>query len=94
MTKENIRKIAALQVQSLAKRLIPREIVLDVDKSALDYIGNAGYDPVYVARPLKRAIQDTLENPLSKALLSCQFVNGDHIEATYENGKMLFKKSN
>ncbi|HFC29822.1 MAG TPA: AAA family ATPase, partial [Oceanospirillales bacterium] len=94
LTKENIRKIAALQIKSLAKRLIPREIILDVDESALDYIGNVGYDPVYGARPLKRAIQDTLENPLSKALLAGQFANGDHIVATYKDGHIDFKKLN
>lgn len=94
LTKENIRKIAALQIKSLAKRLVPREIVLNVDKSALDYIGNVGYDPVYGARPLKRAIQDTLENPLSKALLSGQFANGDHISVVYENDRITFKKLN
>ncbi len=94
LSKEDIRKIAALQIKSLAKRLIPREIILDVDESALDYIGNVGYDPVYGARPLKRAIQDTLENPLSKALLSGQFANGDHIKVTYENDQITFKKLN
>ncbi len=94
LSKSDIRKIAALQIKSLAKRLIPREIVLDVDKSALDYIGDVGYDPVYGARPLKRAIQDILENPLSKALLSGKFVNGNTIKATYENGQITFKKLN
>jgi ATP-dependent Clp protease ATP-binding subunit ClpB len=94
LTKENIREIAALQIKSLAKRLIPREIVLDVDQSALDYIGKVGYDPVYGARPLKRAIQDTIENPLSKALLSGEFANGDHISVVYENDQITFKKLN
>jgi ATP-dependent Clp protease ATP-binding subunit ClpB len=94
LTKENIHEIAALQIKSLAKRLLPREIVLDVDDSALEYIGNIGYDPVYGARPLKRAIQDSLENPLSKALLSGEFANGDHILATYENNQIGFKKLN
>ena len=94
LTKENIREIAALQIKSLAKRLLPREIILKVDESALDYIGKVGYDPVYGARPLKRAIQDELENPLSKALLSGQFTNGDHIEAHYNNGQITFKKLN
>lgn len=94
LTKENIRKIAALQIKSLAKRLVPREIVLKVAESTLDYIGELGYDPVYGARPLKRAIQDVLENPLSKDLLAGKFINGDHIAATFENGNVLFKKIN
>jgi len=94
LTKDNIRKIAALQIKSLAKRLIPREIVLNVDKLALDHIGELGYDPVYGARPLKRAIQDVLENPLSKELLSGKFINGDHIKATFENNQIHFAKIN
>jgi ATP-dependent Clp protease ATP-binding subunit ClpB len=94
LSKENIRKIAALQIKSLAKRLIPREIILKVEESALDHIGELGYDPVYGARPLKRAIQDILENPLSKELLAGNFINGDHIVASYTDGKMYFKKLN
>ncbi|MCF6318135.1 MAG: ATP-dependent chaperone ClpB [Proteobacteria bacterium] len=93
LTRENIRKIAALQIKSLAKRLTPREIVLKVDESALDFIGQLGYDPVYGARPLKRAIQDVIENPLSKALLAGKFINGDTIHATFENGNINFKKA-
>ena len=94
LSKEDIRKIAALQIKSLASRLVSREIILEVDTSALDYIGNVGYDPVYGARPLKRAIQETIENPLSKTLLSGQFNNGDHIKVSYENGQITFKKLN
>jgi len=92
LSKDNIRKIAALQIKSLAKRLVTRDIKLNVTKEALDYIGELGYDPVYGARPLKRAIQDALENPLSKALLSGQFNNGDSIEAVLEDGKIIFIK--
>lgn len=94
LSRDNIRKIAALQIKSLAKRLISREIILTIGQNALDHIGTIGYDPVYGARPLKRAIQDELENPLSIALLSGRFINGDHINAVFENGKMLFKKLN
>ena len=94
LSRENIRKIAALQIKSLAKRLVSRDIVLTVDEAALDYIGNIGYDPVYGARPLKRAIQDSLENPLSKAILSGHFANGAKIMATYENEKIAFKQLN
>ena len=94
LSKENIRKIAGLQVKSLAKRLLIREITLSISKEALDHIGNIGYDPVYGARPLKRAIQDTLENPLSKALLAGQFNNGNQIEAVFEKDVVAFKKLN
>jgi len=94
LTRDNIRKIAALQIKSLAKRLTPREIILKVDEAALDHIGHLGYNPVYGARPLKRAIQDALENPLSKALLSGQFINGDTIGASFVDDKILFEKLN
>jgi ATP-dependent Clp protease ATP-binding subunit ClpB len=92
LSRDNIQKIAALQIKSLAKRLVIRDITLEVDDQALAHIGDLGYDPVYGARPLKRAIQDALENPLSKALLAGQFSNGDHIVATLEEGQIIFKK--
>ena len=64
----------------------------ELGKDAIEHIGNLGYDPVYGARPLKRAIQDSLENPLSKALLAGQFSNGDHIMVTYKDGLLSFNK--
>jgi ATP-dependent Clp protease ATP-binding subunit ClpB len=92
LSRDNIQKIAALQIKSLAKRLVIRDIKLEVGPDALAHIGDLGYDPVYGARPLKRAIQDALENPLSKALLAGQFTNGDSILATLVDGQIQFKK--
>ncbi|PWV61858.1 ATP-dependent chaperone ClpB [Plasticicumulans acidivorans] len=77
--KEHIRRIAALQVDLLRRRLASRDIGLDVSDAALDQLGEAGFDPVYGARPLKRAVQQQLENPLAKRILAGEFAAGDTI---------------
>jgi ATP-dependent Clp protease ATP-binding subunit ClpB len=84
-----IRAIANLQIDYLRKRLQAQNMGLLVSEAALDHIGAAGFDPVYGARPLKRAIQQTLENPLAQEILAGNFVSGDTIEV---DGAMQFKK--
>ncbi|HEY1992069.1 MAG TPA: ATP-dependent chaperone ClpB [Gammaproteobacteria bacterium] len=74
-----IRAIARIQIDSLQKRLADRDIGLEVTDAALDKLGKAGFDPVYGARPLKRAIQQQLENPLAQKLLAGEFGPGDTI---------------
>ena len=74
-----IRAIARIQIDSLQKRLADRDIGLEVTDAALDKLGKAGFDPVYGARPLKRAIQQQLENPLAQKLLAGEFGAGDTI---------------
>lgn len=74
--KENIKNIASIQLERLKKRLAEKDFRLDVEDSALDIIAEAGFDPVYGARPLKRAIQQYIENPLAQDLLSGKFVPG------------------
>ncbi|EAS63865.1 ATP-dependent chaperone ClpB [Photobacterium angustum] len=74
--KENIKNIASIQLERLKKRLAEKDFRLDVGDSALDMIAEAGFDPVYGARPLKRAIQQYIENPLAQDLLSGKFVPG------------------
>ncbi|MCG3865703.1 MULTISPECIES: ATP-dependent chaperone ClpB [unclassified Photobacterium] len=74
--KENIKNIASIQLERLKKRLAEKDFCLDVEDSALDMIAEAGFDPVYGARPLKRAIQQYIENPLAQDLLSGKFVPG------------------
>lgn len=63
----------------LRRRLASRDIGLDVSDAALDQLGEAGFDPVYGARPLKRAVQQQLENPLAKRILAGEFAAGDTI---------------
>jgi ATP-dependent Clp protease ATP-binding subunit ClpB len=79
-----LRAITKIQVDFLARRLAARDIALDVDAAVLDKLGEAGFDPVYGARPLKRAIQQQLENPLAEANLAGRFGSGDTIRVTRE----------
>jgi ATP-dependent Clp protease ATP-binding subunit ClpB len=88
----NIKAIAGIQLQYLAKRLAAMEMQLEVSEAALSEISNAGFDHVYGARPLKRAIQSELENPLSREILAGNFTPKDTIKVDFKGGKMLFTK--
>jgi len=91
LTKENIKNIANYQLQYLINRLDAQEITLTVDESALNALADIGFDPVYGARPLKRAIQG-LENPLAEHILAGDFIPKDKISVTYIDDEFLFKK--
>ncbi len=91
--KEHVRSIANIQVAILKKRLAQQNITLDISVQALDLIGEAGFDPVYGARPLKRSIQELLENPLAQKLLSSEFGSGDVVTVVVEKGELVFQKS-
>ena len=86
----NIRSIAKIQLKGLEKRLEAQHLHLKVDDAALDLIAEAGFDPVYGARPLKRAIQSEIENPLAKALLEGKYAPDSTIHVKEEGGKLLF----
>jgi ATP-dependent Clp protease ATP-binding subunit ClpB len=90
--KAQIRSIAGIQTAYLGKRLAERQIKLEIDDSALELLGNIGFDPVYGARPLKRAIQQQLENPLATLILSGGFGAGDTVKVTAEGGALAFTK--
>ena len=90
--KAHIREIADIQIGELRKRLFEQEISLVVSDEALDLIGEAGFDPVYGARPLKRAIQQQLENPLAQDILSGNFSAGDTIHVNLEGEKLVFAR--
>ncbi len=94
LTTENIKKIANIQIQLLKNRLSTQEISLEIDESTLNKLSKAGFDPVYGARPLKRAIQQYLENPLANKLLQGEFSKGDTIEVSLDKNQSIeFKKS-
>ena len=76
LTKPEIRQIARIQLRGLEKRLAERQVGLTISEKALDLLGNVGFDPVYGARPLKRAIQQQVENPLSREILEGNFPVG------------------
>jgi ATP-dependent Clp protease ATP-binding subunit ClpB len=90
--KAHIRSIVDIQVGYLRKRLADRDLGLELDAAALDLLGEAGFDPVYGARPLKRAIQHQLENPLAQAILRGEFGPGDRILVTVRDGQLAFDK--
>jgi ATP-dependent Clp protease ATP-binding subunit ClpB len=89
---EQIRQIVEIQLLYLRKRLAERDIELTLDDKARDHLAEAGYDPVYGARPLKRAIQQQVENPLAQAILRGEFGPGDRVRATVKGGQIAFEK--
>jgi len=93
LDKTQIREIARFQTQFLAKRLGERQIGFAITDAALMLLGNVGFDPVYGARPLKRAIQQQLENPLATRILSGEFVAGETVRVDAEGGALVFRKS-
>ena len=88
----NIKSIAAIQLQYLAKRLLAMDMQLQISDAAIAEIANAGFDPVYGARPLKRAIQSEIENPLSREILAGNFVAKDTIKIDSKAGKLVFSR--
>jgi ATP-dependent Clp protease ATP-binding subunit ClpB len=84
-----IRAIVDIQLAQLKKRLLDRNLELTLDDAARDKLGQAGYDPVYGARPLRRAIQQQVENPLAQAILGGKFMPGDRIRASVAAGNGL-----
>jgi ATP-dependent Clp protease ATP-binding subunit ClpB len=93
LVKEQIRAIAAIQVDALRSRLASQNFGLRIGDKALDLLGEAGFDPVYGARPLKRAIQQQLENPLAQDILAGKFVPGDCVAVDVKDGRLSFEKS-
>jgi len=87
-----IRAIVDIQLGRLRERLAARDIQLRLDDAARDKIGEAGFDTVYGARPLKRAIQAQIENPLAQAILRGEFVAGDRVVATLKRSELVFEK--
>jgi ATP-dependent Clp protease ATP-binding subunit ClpB len=90
LEKEQIREIAVIQLGHLRKRLESHGFGLTISDEALDQLGEAGFDPVYGARPLKRAIQNEIENPLAQKILSGVYASGDTIQVDSEEGRFTF----
>jgi ATP-dependent Clp protease ATP-binding subunit ClpB len=88
-----IAEIAKIQLQGLEKRLAKIDIRLDVAEAALKAVAKAGFDPVYGARPLKRAIQQEIENPLAREILAGRYAAGDRVKVGATGGKITFAKA-
>jgi ATP-dependent Clp protease ATP-binding subunit ClpB len=90
---EQIRAIVDIQLGLLRKRLLERNMELVLEDAARDRLGEAGYDPVYGARPLKRAIQQQVENPLAQSILSGKFGQGDRIRVAVKGSELTFQRA-
>jgi len=93
LDRDQTRAIAEIQLTGLRARLAELDIGLNVDVEAMDKLADAGFDPVYGARPLKRAIQHSLENPLAQALLEGRYGRGDTVRVSYQGDEFCFEKA-
>ncbi|MDA3920721.1 MAG: ATP-dependent chaperone ClpB [Salinisphaera sp.] len=94
LAQTEIRSIARIQMRELHQRMAERDLTLEVSDAALDKLAEAGFDPVYGARPLKRSIQTLVENPLAKRILAGEFVAGDTVTVNLgEDAVLLFDKA-
>jgi len=92
LSEKNIAAIAGIQLKSLEARLAKLEIRLSVSAAALEHVALAGFDPVYGARPLKRAIQQEIENPLAKEILAGRYAPGDTVKVDASGSRITFAK--
>ncbi|KAF1703757.1 ATP-dependent chaperone ClpB [Pseudoxanthomonas kaohsiungensis] len=92
LDKQQIKQIARIQLRGLEKRLAERGLKLELSEQAFELLGNVGFDPVYGARPLKRAIQAQIENPLAQKILAGEFGNGDTVKVDAGGGQLVFAK--
>ncbi|MGB3652715.1 MAG: ATP-dependent chaperone ClpB [Rivularia sp. (in: cyanobacteria)] len=92
LEKSELRQIVQLQVERLRHRLGDRKMSLKLSEAALDFLAEVGYDPVFGARPLKRAIQRELETQIAKSILRGEFNDGDTIFVDVENERLIFKR--
>ena len=93
LDKDEIRKIADIQLNSLRKRLVARDLNIEFSDAAMDLIADVGFDPVYGARPLKRAIQNQVENPLAQEILAGHFMPGETIKVDVKDEKLVFNET-
>ena len=89
----HVRAISTIQVDILRNRLAQQNVKLDISDAALDLVGQAGFDPVYGARPLKRSIQTLIENPLAQRLLAGDFGPGDVVHIGVKDDELVFQKA-
>ena len=92
LDKAQIKSIARIQLRGLDKRLAERGLKLELSEQAFELLGNVGFDPVYGARPLKRAIQAQVENPLASRILAGEFGQGDTVRVDAQGGQLVFAR--
>lgn len=90
--REQLHRIARIQLEYLRSRLAARDLGLEITEAALDRLATAGFDPAYGARPLKRAIQNAIENPLAQEILAGKFAAGDTVIVDEAGGDFVFRR--
>jgi ATP-dependent Clp protease ATP-binding subunit ClpB len=93
LAEEHIKSIARIQLSTLKARLAKMDFGFEISDAAVSELAKVGFDPVYGARPLKRAIQSEIENPLAKSILEGRFAPKDTIYVDWRGGKMIFDKT-
>ncbi|MEA3253481.1 MAG: NDP-hexose 4-ketoreductase, partial [Chloroflexota bacterium] len=91
LSEENIHSIVDLMLKQVHQSLKEKEIALEVTDAARDFLGKKGYDPIFGARPLRRVIQNMVEDPLSEALLRGDFATGDTVEVDCDGEKIVIR---
>jgi len=92
LTREDIKRIVEIQLRSLGERLSERGVRLELTEAAKEFLANRGYDPIYGARPLKRALQKEIVDPLALRILNGDFAPGDSVVADVKSGEVIFTK--
>jgi ATP-dependent Clp protease ATP-binding subunit ClpB len=92
LSRDDMKGVVAIQVERLKKLLADRKVTLEVDAAAMAWLGNAGYDPVYGARPLKRVIQRELQNPLAQAILEGRIPDGSTVQVTASDKGLVIEE--
>jgi ATP-dependent Clp protease ATP-binding subunit ClpB len=90
LTEEDLAGIVEIQISNLRRRVAHREIEVEVTDRAMHALASEGYDPQFGARPLKRVIQNRIENPLATKILVGELLDGDHIRIDYEGEQFIF----
>jgi len=93
LTREQLGEIVELQLERLRSRLAERGIELELTDEAKQVLADAGWDPTYGARPLKRALQRMVENPLALRLLEGEFADGDTVRVDAQDGELVFERA-
>ena len=92
MDKDEIKKIVEIQIRYLQDRLIEKKISISFSDKIKELIADKGFDPIFGARPIKRTIQQMIENPLSMKILNGEFGENDIIKAEVKDGAIIFRK--
>jgi ATP-dependent Clp protease ATP-binding subunit ClpB len=93
LSRDDMKGIVGIQIERLKRLLAERKITIELDAAAMAWLANAGYDPVYGARPLKRVIQRELQNPLAQSILEGRIPDGSLVHVTAGDGGLVISET-